>query len=88
MHQVGTAQRAGMHLDQSLFHGGHFGLVQSQLGLTHQTGQRRAQLVGGVVDKAFLLAEAAAHGVQQLVDGQRQRMHLVRGLGQFNGWQG
>ena len=54
------------------------GLVQRQLGLALQPGQRRAQLVRRVADETSLAADALVHLGQQRVDRLGQRMHLAR----------
>ena len=74
-----------MHFVEALAQRLRVGFLQRQFGLADQPGQRRAQLVCGVVEKALFLAQAAPQGGQQVVDRQHQGMHLARCLGHFDG---
>ena len=87
LHQVGAALGTGQHLAQALTQGLWVGLGQRQLGLADQAGQRRAQLVGGVIQKALLLAQAAPNCRQQLVHSAGQGVHLLRRLRHLDGAQ-
>ncbi|MCY1362105.1 hypothetical protein D9M69_488060 [compost metagenome] len=85
VHEVGAALGAGAHLGQALGHARLAGLALGQFHLADQPGQRRAQLVGGVVDETFLLLHTARHLTQETVDGQHQRVHLARCLRHADG---
>ena len=69
---MGAAPGAREHLGQTHLQGLRVGLGQGQFGLADQSGQRRAQLVGRIIEKALFLSKAAAHGRQQLVDRASQ----------------
>ena len=84
MNQMRAALRAGQHLGQALMQRFRVGLGQRQLGLADQARERRAQLMGGVIQEAFLLAEAATNGGQQLVHRTGQRVNLLWCLAHFN----
>ena len=85
MYQVGAALRAGQHFGQTLLQGGLSGLTLGQFHLADEAGQRRAQLVRGIVQKPLFLLHAARHLPQQAIDGLHQRMHFAGGLLHFDG---
>ena len=87
VHQVGAALRAAQDLAQPRLQRGVLGFALGQFHLADEAGQGRAQLVRGVVQKAFFLFHAAVDLTQQAVDGLHQGVHLAGGLGHADGLQ-
>ena len=81
LRQPGEPQHVGVHVARRRLPVLPLGMVERHLELGPDRRDRAAQLVRGVGDQGALPLLRGGQPVQHVVEGQRQRPHLVPGLG-------